>query len=251
MWPELLQSLSSCKQLSHLYLSDNIIGEAGCYLTQVITSWGKYPLLQSLDLSDCLIPEQVWPELLQSLSSCKWLTYLNLSGNTIGETGHYLAQSITSWGDNSALERLCLSECLISEQVWPELLQSLSSCKHLSCLDLSGNTLIGCFLHFLSDPNSRLTSLRRLYFEGTTINKTDVQHLTYLIRANKLPGLEYLDLMATGFTSVAEELQQLEKACISHPNGQSILFIVQGNSEEEEVKIQTSLQENKEVQKIV
>ena len=141
MWPELLQSLSSCKQLTHLDVSYNTIGEAGRYLAQSITSWGDNPPLRKLDLRYCSIPKQVWPELLQSLSSCKQLAHLDLSHNTIGEAGRHLAQSITSWGDDPPLHRLDLGYCSILKQVWPELLQSLSSCKQLAHLDLSRNTI--------------------------------------------------------------------------------------------------------------
>ena len=250
VWPELLQSLSSCKQLTELLLSSNNIGEAGCYLAQSVTSWGDNPPLEFLNLNDCSIPEQVWPELLQSLSSCKQLTNMHLSNNNIGEAGRYLAQSITSWGDESSLKWLYLRDCSIPEQVWPELLQSLSSCKDLCELKLYRNTLTGCFFHFLSDANSGFKSLKSLNLEETALNKTDIQHLTQLIRDNKLPGLKELHL-SKNLVSWEKELEQLKKACASHPNGQSIIRIISYNSaEEEEVTPQTSLQENKQVQKI-
>ena len=251
VWPEMLQSLSSCKQLTDLQLSRNTIGEAGRYLAQSISSWGDNPPLETLNLNECSIPEQVWPELLQSLSFCKQLTDLDLSGNIIGKAGHNLVQSITSWGEGPLLQELELIDCSITEHVWPELLQCLSSCKHLSYLNLSGNTLIGCLFCFLSDPNSRLTCLEYLNLKCTTMNKTNVQHLSQLIQANKLPSLNYLNLQEKRWTSVEEELQQLKKACASHPNGQSILDIISYNSaEEEEVTPQTSLRENKKVHKI-
>ena len=141
VWAELFQSLFFCKQVSHLNLSDNTIGEAGCYLAQSIMSWGDIPLLDHLYLSNCSIPEQVWHELLQTLSFCKQLSDLDLSRNTIGEAGYYLGKSIKSWEDDPVLKYLNLSDCSISEQVWPELFQSLSSCKQLSDLDLSRNTI--------------------------------------------------------------------------------------------------------------
>ena len=72
------------------------MGEAGRSLAQSITSWGDDPPLQGLHLYRCSIPKQVWAELLQSLSSCKQLSDLDLLYNTIGEAGRYLAQSITS-----------------------------------------------------------------------------------------------------------------------------------------------------------
>ena len=213
VWPELLQSLSSCKQLTDLYLSRNTIGEAGRYLAQSITLWGDNPPLVTLDLCWCSILEQVWAELLQSLSSCKQLTYLNLSGNTIGEAGRYLAQSITSWGDNPPLETLDLGWCSIPEQAWPELLQSLSTCRHLRRLELSTNTLTGCLSSFLSDPNPGLTSLRRLYLKQTALNKSDIRHLTHLIQTKKLSGLKDLWLEEESWTDVGDELLQLKKTC--------------------------------------
>ena len=192
MWAELLQSLSSCKQLFNLNLIHNSIGEAGRRLAQSITSWGDNPPLQQLHLYSCSIPKQVWAELLQSLSSCKQLTDLWLSRNTIGEAGRYLAQSIQSWGDNPPLQKLILSDCSIPEQVWPELLQSLSSCRKLSDLELSENNLTGCLSSFLSDPNPGLTSLKDLNLKQTKLNKSDIQHLTHLIQNKKLSGLKVL-----------------------------------------------------------
>ena len=205
VWAELLQSLSSCKQLTDLRLLGNTIGEAGRYLAQSIRSWGDDPPLQKLNLGWCSIPEQVWPELSQSLSSCKEITDLNLSGNAIGEAGRYLAQSITSWGDNPPLQRLQLYSSSIPEQVWPELLQSLSSCRKLSNLDLSANTLTGSLSNFLPDQNARLTSLEYLYLDHTAMNKSDIQHLTHLVQANRLPNWRNV------LTKVKNELNQLKK----------------------------------------
>ena len=139
----LFQFTATCRCLTLLDLNASKLRKAARYLAQSITSWGDNPPLRYLYLSNCSIPEQVWPELLQSLSSCKHLSRLILSHNKIREAARYLAQSITSWGDNPPLRDLYLSNCSIPEQVWPELLQSLSSCKQLSYLDLSGNNTIG------------------------------------------------------------------------------------------------------------
>ena len=211
--PELLQSLSSCKQLNELWLSGNTIGEAGRYLAQSITSWGDNPPLQKLNLGFCSIPEQVMPELLQSLFSCKQLTVLDLSNNTIGEAGRYLAQSITSWGDNPKLGTLDMSQCSVPEQVWDELMQSLSSCRDLLYLNLSGNTLTGCLSSFLSDPNPELTSLKYLNLKQTALNKSDIRHLTHLIQTKKLSGLNGLRFEGVNWTDVEDELLQLKEAC--------------------------------------
>ena len=213
VWSELLQSLTACKQLSDLDLSHNTIGEAGHYLAESITSWGDNPRLESLNLQNCSIPEQLWPELFQSLSSCKQLTYLRLSYNTIGEARHYLAQSITSLGDNPPLKDLYLSDCSIQEQVWPELFQFLSSCQQLKTLYIDGNTVTDCLSSFMSDPHPGLTSLQYLDLEYTAMNKSDIQHLIHLIRNNKLPCFKDLRLKEKNWTGVEDELKQLKRVC--------------------------------------
>ena len=244
---ELVQSLSTCRQLTALNLGENKLGDAGHQLGQSIKSWGDEPPLERLELSHCLILEQAWSNIFQSLFSCKQVTHLNLSGNIIGDAGHHLAQSITSWGDNPQLQTLDLGYCSIPEQVWADMLNSAAFCKYISDLNFSGNNMTGCFSCFLSHPNSVLTSLKYFNLERTGINKTDIRHLNNLIRANKLPCLEHLHVQESS-TSEENELDLLKIACKFHPNGESILSITQYNSEQKVVKIQASVQEHKQVQ---
>ena len=184
VWAELLQSLFCCKQLSNLNLSGNSIGEASRHLVKFISS------LKCLHFNHCSIPEPVWVELLQSLSYSTRLYYLDIGGNVIGDAGQYLAQSITSLGDNPALEWLDLTDCSISKHIWLQVFHSLSSCSRLETLDLSVNTLTGCLSSFLSDPYPGLTSLGWLYLKQTTLNKPDIQHLNHLIQTKKLSHLQ-------------------------------------------------------------
>ena len=249
-WAELFQFTSTCRYLTHLSLSLCNLRESGSHLAQSVMSWNDDPPLETLDLSHCSIPEEVWPELLESLSSCEHLSHLNLSGNNIGEAGHYLTQAIKSWGDDPPLNSLDLSHCSMPEQVWPELLQTLSSCEQLSYLNISGNTITGCLYYFMSDPNPNpvVTYLSFFSLECTRMNKSDIQHLIHLIQSNKLPCLKDVYLQETNWTG--EELQQLKKACASHPNGQSILCITSDNNNKEKVKRQTSLKKNKQVEEL-
>ena len=213
IWFEMLQSLSSCKRLFDLDLSKNKIGKAGHYLARSITSWGNNPKLQTLYLPNCSIPVDVWSELLWSLSSCKKLSRLDLSHNIIGETGHYLSQTIRSWDDHPPLELLDLSNCSIPEPVWPKLFKYLSSCKQLRRLRVEGNNVTGCLSSFLSDPHPGLPSLEYLNLKQTVMNKSDIQHLTHLIQNNKLPCLMGLSLKEKKWTDVEDELEQLTKSC--------------------------------------
>ena len=138
---ELVQSLKTCRQLTELSLGENKLGEAGHQLAQIIRSWGDEPPLQKLYLHNCSLTATASLELVQSLSSCRHLTALDLGENKLGEAGHQLAQSIRSWGDNPSLLKLHLHNCSMLVKVTEELLKSLSTCKYLTHLDLGRNTL--------------------------------------------------------------------------------------------------------------
>ena len=78
-------------------------------LTQMITQWTEEKPLLKLCLISCSMSQTAWNDILQCLSSCKHVIHLNLSGNFLGEAGHQLAQSIISWGDEPALQKLNLN----------------------------------------------------------------------------------------------------------------------------------------------
>ena len=138
---ELVQSLSSCRHLTELDLGQNKLGEAGHQLAQSIRSWGDEPPLQKIYLQNCSPTASATLQLVQSLSTCRYLMQLNLRENKLGEAGLKLAQSIRSWGDNPSLLKLHLHNCSMLVKVTAELLKSLSTCKHLTHLYLGRNTL--------------------------------------------------------------------------------------------------------------
>ena len=218
---ELLQSLSSCKELSHLNLSDNKIGEAGHYLAQLVSPCGDNSPLKYLNLHHCSIPEKVWVELLRSLSSCKLLSRLNLSGNTLGQAGQYLERLILN---NSSMEHLDLSNCAIPEEIWPSLFQSLSFRKNLKNLHFSGNTVTDCLSSFLPDSSPGLSSIKCLQLMNSSINKVDLQHLSQIIRRNKLPNLKELCFEEKSWDVMELELKEMKKACVKKLSGDFRLF---------------------------
>ena len=132
---ELVQSLSSCKYLTALDLRENNLAEAGQQLAQSIISWVDEPPLQALRLYNCSLTATASLELVQSLSSCRHLTALNLEENKLSEAGHQLAQSIRSWVDEPPLQALQLYNCSLTATASLELVQSLSSCRHLTVLN--------------------------------------------------------------------------------------------------------------------
>ena len=135
----LVHSLSTCRELTVLNLGQNKLGEAGHQLAQSIRSWGEKPPLQKLLLYYCSFTEAASLALVQSLSTCRQLTALDLRGNSLGEAGHQLAQSIISWGEKPSLQKLYLHNCSLTEPASLALVQSLSTCRELTVLNLGKN----------------------------------------------------------------------------------------------------------------
>ena len=142
-WGEILNSLGTCNNLTHIDLSENTVEESASKLAQSIRQWGDNPPLQLLGLGNCSIPKQYWSEILKSLGTCNNLTHIGLSFNTVGKSAHQLAQSIRQWGDNPPLQKLGLGNCSIPEQYWSEIFYSLGTCNNLTHIDLSKNTVGG------------------------------------------------------------------------------------------------------------
>ena len=144
---KIMKSLETCKNLKTIDLSFNTVGESACQLAKSIRQWGDNPLLQQLVLRNCSISEQYWSEIFNSLGTCNNLTHIGLSFNTVGESGHQLAQSIRQWGDNPPLQQLGLYVCSIPEDACCELISALFSCTRLTHLELSGSHLCENGLH--------------------------------------------------------------------------------------------------------
>ena len=148
---------------------------------------------QSIRLSRCKLPCKVLSYMLQQMSHCKQLRTLYLERITLDKIGLHLVRAIRSWGDNPPLQLLDLDSCALSGNVCAELLQSLSTCKHLTELNLSRNILTGCLSSFIPDPHPGLPELKVLKLYDTALNKDDLQHLLSI--ANKLPELKALNLL--------------------------------------------------------
>ena len=137
----ILQSLSVCRKLKYLCLCNNTVGNGAKHLSPSIRNWGGNPPIQRLCLCNCRSHEDDCAELLKSLTRCCDLTELNLSGNTIGEAARRLVECIQKLSNFSKLQRLYLSDCSLPDDHLAALLESLSSCKQLTCLDLSNNQI--------------------------------------------------------------------------------------------------------------
>ena len=138
---ELMSFLSTFRNLTIINLSHTQLGEAGSSLAQSIKSSEDESPLRELSLNDCSLPTTALLKFVTSLSKCKHLTILNLSGNILREVGHELVQSIRSWGNDPPLQQLFLHSCSLPVHAAVELAKSLSTCRKLTHLDLGMNNL--------------------------------------------------------------------------------------------------------------
>ena len=126
-----MESLSAYRHLTVVDFGKNQLGEAAHQLAKSISSLGYQSQLQELWLYGCSLPVTVSLKLLQSLSMCRQLTTLNLSENKLGEAGHCLAKLITSWGDETRLQKLWLHNYSLTATAVLEIVQS-PKCKQLT-----------------------------------------------------------------------------------------------------------------------
>ena len=138
---DILQSLLACCNLKEINLSGNVIGKAARHLAEVIKKLSGYGKLNSLCLSDCSFPEDQCAAIMESLSLCKQLTFLDLSSNRIVNAGKHCAECIKKWGPNPPLGALHLDNYRLHEDDCAELLQSLLVCRNLDGVKFAGNII--------------------------------------------------------------------------------------------------------------
>ena len=213
---DLCTDISECKKLTRLQLIDNKHDLKEDIMGKIISSNQRDPPLQVLNLSMFLMPESSCLFLTLALAQCKILTHLDLSHNHLGQAGRNLAQSISSWGAETPLMVLSLHSTSVPEGVWPELLKSLSTCRRLTCLRLSGNTLTGSLSSFLGQPGDGLHVLEELWLNGTKLDAEDIQHLSSLVETHKVPGLKYLDMFYNEMPGMEMILQEFVTKCVNY-----------------------------------
>ena len=203
VWSELFQILHSCTYLQQLVCTNDRIGHAGRFIADAIRQMN---LLRVLRLHNTSIPEYWCGQIIQSLSNCKHLTHLSLSGNKVGYAGEYLAKTIQQWGTDPPLQSLYLANGSIPEEHCSTILQSLHSCTHLTELSMTGNH-IGAAGQFLADFINQWgeqQQLEKIYLVDCGIPEDQLgliikslancKHLTHLgLSGNKIGNLgEYL-----------------------------------------------------------
>ena len=160
-----------------------------------------------LQLAHCIMPEDVCSGLLQDLRFCTNLNHLDLSGNSLGDSGRLLAETTGSWGYYTMLQVQLLNNCQISEDACGEIAKSLASVRYLSSLDLSGNILSESGRHLADTIKSRgyNSCLQQLVRRGCAIPE-DV--CGQIVKSLASCRLTLLDLLYNTLSDAGQYLTQ-------------------------------------------
>ena len=124
------------------------LGKEAMLVSNFIECQGDNSRLERINLQAHLMPPEKLVEFMKFASTCRHLTHINLSYNSLGlQAALHLAQTIQARGDNSQLQKLYLHRCLLPKRASLEIVQSLSRCRNLIDLDLGGNNLSKAGLH--------------------------------------------------------------------------------------------------------
>ena len=145
---EMLRYLSKHRHLTHLNLSGNRVGKAGMHIVEIVERAGIDSPLQLLYLRDCSIPTDRLQEILKSLKKCKQLTNLDIGGHNLEYDGEHLVELIKNSGMDPPLQELYLPNCLLPQMVVTEMVNHLSTYRHIQGLNLRGNNF-GSAVHRL------------------------------------------------------------------------------------------------------
>ena len=114
-----------------------------------------------------------------------------------------LSQGLKKGGAGSSMVTLSLSGCGLSDKSAPSVVSLLRSQKALTCLDLSGNSLLG--VNFMERLASALRKgagqgLQELDLSYTSIGDGGCRVLTHALRSGHLPSLRSLKVRGIGAT---------------------------------------------------
>ena len=215
---------------------------------KTLNTWTTEKILKVASLRDSNLPRHLCGPILQVLSSYGNITSLDLSGNILGIHGVHLVNTIKTWGPEPNLQELDLSHCSLPVEVCGPLLSALKRCRKLTELWLPGNTLTGCFVNFLAQPNLTLTCLKELFLSYTKLNAQDLLHLAQLIQAEKMPMLKELDLGANELHRIEDSLEELLQTLLCDHQRELKLNIYFNSLTQKSVQRMNKLCENTDIE---
>ena len=184
--------LEKNSSLTHLDLSFNGIDE------DVASSLSWYSSLSFFNLEGNCIGDSGASSLSKALKAKSSLTDLNLSDNRIGDAGaSFLSQALKA---NSSLTNLNLRHNSIGDAGASSLFEALKANSSLTDLDLSGNSIGDTGASSLFEALKANSSLTDLDLSGNIIGDTGASCLSQALKANS--SLNKLDLTDNDMSAV-------------------------------------------------
>ena len=224
----LIQQINGCSALRVLDLSYTTL--TGCLSGFLPDPHLVLPELRQLYLEWTSLNKEDLCHLLSIAHKLLKLQALDLSHNTL--TGCLFGFLPDPHLGLHELKNLHLSDTKLNKEDLQHLLSIAYKLPKLQALDLSQNSLAGCFSSFLPDPHQGLLELQELELSSTGLNKGDLQHLSHLIQTYKLPRLSNLNLAHNRLSEKESDFENLFETCVTYHNSHLGLDL-NGNSEKQ------------------
>ena len=209
---KILSYLSECRYLTCLDLSENKVGKAGKYITDIVVKLGLDSPLQLLYLRDCSISADTLQEILKCLKRCKQLTHLDLGGHCFENDGDHLVEVIKSLAIDPILQQLHLGNCSMLEKDCTEMLRYLSEFRHLTHLNLNENIVgkAGSHIAEMVERAGLDSPLQLLYLRDCSISADTLREILKCLKRCK--QLTHLDLSGHSLKNYGDHLIELIKS---------------------------------------
>ena len=222
LFKTIVEQLSVCEKLMlSLRETLNVPIEIGKTLTQLTS-------LRRLDVFYCKMSSAVSEALMQSLTRCPQIEYLDLSGNIL--TG--LLDNLLSGSIHHKLRRLYVVNTGLRESDVRSITMAAkaNNLPNLKELNISNNTLtglVGVLMGGADHPG--YTSLELLSIRGISVSKDDMKCLSQAVRAGKLPRLRGLRLWNNNLHLMTEEVEHFVRSCVECYSQQRVALMLDLN----------------------
>ena len=213
---QILKSSSQCcRQIARLKLSYNSLENCLATFPGSVFDTG-FPNLEKLILKQTQLSKYDVQSVFQAIANSSFpkLRELNLSGNTLTDSARHLVRDAGT--GFLLLELLNLENTKLSKSNLSSL-ATLAKLRHLPklrTLILNSNILTDDLSHLFGDPDHPgFTSLEELMINNIELSTGDINTLTSVVKAGKLPKLDYIFLAEDNIMQMEKEMDELESIC--------------------------------------
>ena len=220
LFKTIVEQLSVCEKLEVLSLRKtlNVPIEIGKTLTKLTSFTHLY-------VYSCKMSGPVSEALMQGLTRCPQIEYLDLSSNIL--TG--LLDNLLSGSIHHKLCNLYVPDTGLSESDVRSIAMAAraNNLPNLRILDISGNTLaglVGVLMGGTDHPG--YTSLEVLAMDCISVSRDDMKCLSQAVVAGKLPRLQNLILWRNNLHLMTEEVEHFVRSCVECYSQQRVALML-------------------------